>query len=354
VERMYACLLAARATGRRLAIYGRSAEETARAAIERGILPVAAGELLWLDDIADHPRSELLVLVTGAQGEWRAPLARIARGEDARVRLGPGDCVIWSARVIPGGEREVGRLVNQLVDAGVQVVAPFGEAGRGMHTSGHGQRDEVAEWLDLVRPRRVLPVHGEPWHLVSHAHVLAERFPPDRLLSLRSGDTLSLDTGTGSVAIEPGATEATWIAEGGRAFVEGDPALGTRRKVGRLGAATVVVPWKDGRVAGTPAIHAIGLVPLRDTPELERRLGRELHRRLDSWEPIADEARATEKVRLTLRSRLRSELGTKPPVLARLLPLDGMVSYAELDVTPPHGPDDGADRDHPAQADPPS
>ena len=354
VERMLACLLAARATGRRLAIYGRSAEETARAAIERGMLPVRSGELLTLDEIADHPPNELLALVTGSQGEWRAPLARIARGEDSRIRLGPDDCVIWSARVIPGGERTVGRLINQFVEAGVRVIAPFGEAGRGLHTSGHGQRDEVAEWLDLVRPRHVLPVHGEPWHLVRHASVLAERFPPERLLSLRSGHRLELEPATGAVETSAAPHSQTWIAQGGAAFSPTDPALATRRKSGRLGAATVVVPWRDGKVAGTPAVHALGLVSVDEAPALERKLGLRMHARLERWDPEPDAAAATEKARLTLRSLVRATIGTKPPCFARLLDLDSMVSYAKLDVTQADGPDDGADRDRPAQADPTS
>lgn len=349
VERMLGCLLVARATGRRLAIYGRSAEETARLAIERGLLTTEAGELLHLDEIAHQPKDKLLLLVTGTQGEWRAPLARIARGEDSRVSLGPGDCVIWSARVIPGGERTVGGLINKFVEAGVQVIPPWGEAGRGMHTSGHGHRDEVAEWLDCVRPRFVLPVHGEPWHLVQHSGVLAKRVGPERLLSLRSGHSLRLDPDTGETDVEVAQHPQQWIAEGGARFSPRDPALGTRRKAGRHGTATAVVPWRDGRIAGTPVVHSVGLVASAEAGGLERKLGLDLHRRLSKWESLSDEAAAIEKARLTLRGSVRREVGTKPPCFARLLHLDSMVSYDKLDVTQSDGTRDGAHRDSPPE-----
>jgi len=346
VERMVGCLQVARATGRRLAIYGRSAEETARAAIARGLLQTTAGELLTFDEIEHQPKDKLLVLCTGTQAEWRAPLARMARGEDKRISLGPGDCVIWSARVIPGGEREVGGLINKLVEAGVTVVPPFGETGRGLHASGHGHSDEVSEWLDCVRPAYVLPVHGEPLHLVQHAHVLRRRFPADRLLSLRSGHTLSLDPAGGEVVVRPAPQEQTWITEGGVRFGPRDPGLAARRKIGRLGAATVVVPWSEGRIAGTPVVHAIGLAPKDATRALESTLGRKLHAKLERWEPERDREAAEERTRLTLRALVRKEVGTKPPCMARLLDLGIMVSYAKPDVDQP-GPTDGAHRDHP-------
>ncbi len=353
VERMLGCLHVARATGRRLAIYGRSAEETARLAIERGLLTTQAGELLHLDEIAHQPKDKLLLLVTGTQGEWRAPLARIARGEDSRVSLGPGDCVVWSARVIPGGERAVGGLINKFVEAGVQVVPPWGEAGRGMHTSGHGHQDEVAEWLDCVRPRFALPVHGEPWHLVQHAGVLAGRLGPERILSLRSGHSLQLDPRTGETHIELAQHAQQWVAEGGARFSPRDPALATRRKAGRHGTATVVVPWRDGRVVGTPVVHSVGLVARAEAAGLEHRVGLELHRRMTEWGPLLDEAAAIEKTRLTLRSVVRSEVGTKPPCFARLLYLESMVSYDKVVATQTDGPPDGAHRDSPPQGEDP-
>lgn len=342
VERMLGCLQVARATGRRFAIYGRSAEETARAAIEAGLLPVRSGELLSIDAIEETPKSKLLVLVTGSQGEWRAPLARIARGEDSRLTLGKGDMVIWSARVIPGGERTVGGLVNRFAEAGVTVVPPWGEGSHGLHTSGHGHSDEVGEWLDLVQPRFVLPIHGEPWHLIQHQSALARRVGPERLLSLRTGQTLELDVSTDVVTHGEAKTTQQWVAYGGAVFPARDPALSTRRKAGQSGAATVVVPWRDGRVAGTPVVHALGLVAVVETSSLERRLGLTMHRKLSLWDPIDDEGEASEKARLTLRSIVRREVGSKPPCLARLLHLDGMVSYAELDAHQPDGTRDGA------------
>lgn len=340
VERMWACLLAARATGRRLAVYGRSAEETARLAIERGLLPATSGELLTLDELARTPKSKLLVFVTGSQGEWRAPLARIARGEDRRLSLGPGDRVIWSARVIPGGERTVGALLNSFVEAGVDVVPPWGPRAAGLHTSGHGRREEVAAWLSWVRPRHIVPVHGEPWHLVRHQEVLEEGHR--HVHALRSGQRLSLDPSTDQVEIEDAeAGKQIWIAEGGVRFPEGDGGLRTRRKMGTTGALTAVVPWSEGRLAGTPVVVVLGLVPLGDTPALERSLAEGLVSELSSWDPVQGDA--TERVRLALRALVRRAVGTKPPGIVRLVAPASVVTYAKLDAA---GLPD-ADPDHP-------
>lgn len=354
VERMYACLLAARASGRRLAIYGRSAEETARLAIERGLLPVEAGELLPIDFLEDQPKDKLLALVTGSQGEFRAPLARIARQQDSRLSLGPGDLVVWSARVIPGGERTVGALLNRFVEAGVRVIPPWGKDAVGLHTSGHGQAEEVAEWLDCVRPRRVLPIHGEPWHLVRHRDVLRGRLADDRVLSLRSGQILKLDVAEDTVEITDAPHPQTWIALGGQAFPQGDRALSTRRKAGTLGAATVTVPWHDGKVAGRPVVHCLGLAPLEETPALERSLADAIWQRLADAAPQRDTAAATETARLVLRSEVRKVVGTKPPCTAALLPLDGVVSCDDIVANPEPEPAHGADRDPTApREDPP-
>ena len=345
VERMYACLLAARATGRRFAVYGRSAEETARLAIERGLLPAESGELVTFEELEHVPKANLLALVTGSQGEWRAPLARMARGEDSRLQLGPGDKVVWSARVIPGGERTVGGLVNRFVEAGVTVVPPWGPGSQGLHTSGHGHREEVAEWLDRVRPRYVLPIHGEPWHLVRHAGALADRLSPERLLTLRTGQRLHLNVASDEVEVEDAEHDAQWVAEGGEAFPPRDVSLSTRRKVGRLGAATVVVPWRGGRVAGRPVVQALGLVPIAETLDFEANLASSLLRKMELWDPVPGVTEATEKARLTLRSIVRKEIGTKPPCFARLLEIEVVVNYAEPDSKPAAGPDDGAHGD---------
>ena len=319
IERLWACVLAARAVGRRVCVMGRSLAETAALAVERGVLPVESGELIPVDSLSRHPRDRVLLVVTGTQGEWRTPLARMAREEDSRVRLGPGDAVFWSARVIPGEERSVGLVVNRLVDLGVRVVPPWSRAAPPLHTSGHARWDEVAQWLDWVRPRHVVPIHGEPWHLESHRESLIEHLGSERVLTLRSGDRLTRAAPGASWLRESlAAHEPTLHGPGSVSFTRGDRALAARRRAGRSGVVAVFVRW-------TPAgldhleIATTGIVPDARSESFEASIRQSLHEELVGRRPALNPAARSEQVRLLVRGAIKKRTGTKPQCVVRLL-----------------------------------
>jgi ribonuclease J len=166
----------ARRAGRKLVLLGRGVGTHARVARKTGYLPWP-DELVLPEDMArERPRSEILAIATGSQGEANAALARIARGEHPTFEIAPGDRVFLSARTIPGNEPEVHAILGMLIRRGVEVVTRATE--RGIHVSGHGHRPDQRRMLELVRPRSFVPVHGTIHHLSRHAALAREMGVP--------------------------------------------------------------------------------------------------------------------------------------------------------------------------------
>ena len=164
VARMESAVRAAEATGRRVSLVGRSLCRIAEIAKECGYLKDCP-EFIDARDIGYLPRDEVLMLVTGSQGEARAALARIAADDHPEISLTEGDAVIFSSREIPGNEKAIGRLRNQLARLNVEVIT---ERDAFVHVSGHPARDELKELYDWVKPALLVPIHGEARHLIEH------------------------------------------------------------------------------------------------------------------------------------------------------------------------------------------
>jgi len=165
VARLDTIARAAEANGRDVVLSGRSLHLNTVAAKENGYLS-GLNKFLTEDDAGYLPDEKALIICTGSQGEPRASLARIASGDHPRISLSEGDMVILSARIIPGNERAIGIMHNQLVRRGIRVVTP---RDRFIHVSGHPARDELTKMYQLVRPKIAIPVHGEFRHLVEHS-----------------------------------------------------------------------------------------------------------------------------------------------------------------------------------------
>ena len=167
VGRMRSIAKAALAHGRRVALVGRSLQNMSAAGYECGYLEDLP-PFLDFEELDDLPPEECVLVVTGSQGEARAALARIARGDYRGISFGRGDTVIFSARPIPGNEAEINAVQNDLVRAGVQVIA-VRDTPHTIHVSGHPCQDELADMYQWVRPALVVPVHGEHTHLVAQS-----------------------------------------------------------------------------------------------------------------------------------------------------------------------------------------
>ena len=165
VGRIKSIALAAQAADRQVVIVGRALRRAIDVATELGYME---GLPPFLDEESYGylPRSKVVAILTGSQGEPRAALARVAEDEHKFVGLSPGDTVVFSARPIPGNEKAIGNIINQLCDQGIVVIT---DRDRLVHVSGHPRRDELAEMYGWVRPEIAIPVHGEAMHLWAHA-----------------------------------------------------------------------------------------------------------------------------------------------------------------------------------------
>jgi ribonuclease J len=162
----------ARKTNRKIVLLGRGVGTHARVARSTGYLPWP-DDLVWSDARArELPRSRILAIATGSQGEANAALAKLARGEHPALDVGPGDRIVLSARTIPGNEPEVHALLGQLLRRGCEVRTRLTD--RGVHVSGHAHRPEQRRMIELVRPRYFIPVHGTIHHLTRHAELARE------------------------------------------------------------------------------------------------------------------------------------------------------------------------------------
>jgi ribonuclease J len=164
VERIASTVKAARAAGREIVIAGRAMRNTIEAARICGMLK-DAGAFLDEDAFGYLPRNKILLLCTGSQGEPRAAMARIAEDTHPNIAMEEGDLVVFSARTIPGNEKEVGAIINNLAKLRMDVLTADDAL---VHSSGHPRQGELKQMYDWVKPRAVVPMHGEPRHMFAH------------------------------------------------------------------------------------------------------------------------------------------------------------------------------------------
>ena len=184
--------------GRKVATLGRSLARNIEMARQLGYLPVPDDVFISAEAAASLPPERVLLLATGSQAEPRAGLSQLASGEGP-LRLGPGDLVVLSARAIPGNDRAVSGLIDQLLWRGAKVVYPQVEPG--VHVSGHASQPQQRRVLEVVRPRHFIPIHGELHHL--HCHLATARevgLSPEQLLLASDGDKLLFEEGRGRFA----------------------------------------------------------------------------------------------------------------------------------------------------------
>src|SRR6185312_12122053 len=190
VGRIRSIAEAARDTGRQVLVLGRSLKRVIDVATELGYMD-GLPEFVSEEDYGYIPRENLVVICTGSQGEARAALAKLARDEMKSVGLSPGDIVVFSSRTIPGNEKAILEIKNQLIDQGIKII----EDGDALvHVSGHPRRSELRRMYEWVRPRIAVPVHGEAAHLVAHGGLAAECGVPE-VAQIRNGDMLRLAPG---------------------------------------------------------------------------------------------------------------------------------------------------------------
>ncbi|HUF01144.1 MAG TPA: ribonuclease J [Gaiellaceae bacterium] len=243
---------------RRIAIVGRSMRKNLNIARGLGYVDIPEDAIVNPGDISSLPAEQVLVLCTGSQGEPMSALTRIAYGDHPTVEVQPGDTVIISAKPVPGNELRVHDTINQLARAGAEIlheeIAP-------VHVSGHACQEELRTMLSLLRPRYVMPIHGEYRMLAAHAKLAREAgVPDDRIVLADNGSVVELSRGGARLVdrVEAGIT----FVDGLRVGNIEDVALRDRRRLADDGVLIVVTTLasSDGGEVGPPELIARGFV----------------------------------------------------------------------------------------------
>lgn len=253
VARLRTVAEAARSCGREVVVVGRAMERISQIARECGYLE-GVPEFRPADAYGYLPPNKVVALCTGSQGEPRAALSRIATDQHPDITLSRGDTVIFSARTIPGNEKEVGKIINGLIDQGIEVIT---DRTHMVHVSGHPRRAEVAELICWVKPKILIPAHGESLHLSEHAK-LARSLGIKEVIQCRNGDLVRLAEGRAGIIDE---VPAGRLYKDGSILVEADSrTVADRKRLSFAGSVSVAIAIDDkGVLAADPEIDLIGI-----------------------------------------------------------------------------------------------
>jgi len=312
LARVATIIQAAQEAGRIVALAGRSMHRVVEAAKESGYLQEDM-EFISDREVMNIPKQDVLILCTGSQGEPRAALTRISRGDHPQIRLTPGDTVIFSSRKIPGNELKINGIMNRLVQNKIEVIT---ERDDFIHVSGHPCREELKRMYAMVRPQIAVPTHGEPRHLHEHAK-LAKSLGVKKTVEAYNGAVVWLDTEEASVI---GKVQAGYVAIDGSSLIPTDgEIIKTRRKLRDDGAvfASIVI-GKNGDLMHPPIIAAPGLLDIKEDQELIDEVTAEVAHAVSHTKTRAGDADIKEQVRLCLRKALKQALDKKPVIEVHL------------------------------------
>ena len=310
VHRLRILLDIAKQSGRKLVIAGRSMMTHVGIAQMAGLLPGSSGLILSPDQATAVPRNRWLVLCTGSQGEPTSALARIADGTHPHVSVKSGDAVVFSARVIPGNERAVSLMVDDLLRQGARVTTPRNDAR--LHVSGHAQREEQAEMIALTMPKNFVPIHGTLALMQAHAE-LARAAGVERVAVVENGTSLVLQ-GERLAPSHRFASGAVAVAYGKDIP---DEVLTEREDLASRGFANVTLAFDAGRREPRVSVALVGCAHRDRQHEIERALASSIVR--ETGDAKDAEGGLAERVRLLTRRFVEREVGARPTVAVRIL-----------------------------------
>ncbi len=258
----------ARRNGRKIVLFGRSMHRIVAAAQKTGYLKNWP-ETIPEDKARHLPRDQVLVLCTGAQGEPRAALSRMANGDHRHMSLAAGDTVIFSSRIIPGNERSLGRLINKLVLMDVDVLT---ERDAPVHVSGHPGRAELQKMYEWIRPKIAIPVHGEARHLRRHAE-FADKMGVSHSLAPANGDIIRL--APGPLAIVDQAPSGRLVLDGKSLLPVDSDVIAMRRRMSMNGVVVIILMLdENGFLDSDAEVISLGIAGLaEDDPLMSDLLG---------------------------------------------------------------------------------
>ena len=306
VARLETIIYAARDAGRSVALAGKSIWRMVHAAQSAGYLQDVPEFLTDIQGM-ELPRDKVLFICTGCQGESRAAMAKIARGEHPAIRLSPKDTVIFSSRTIPGNEESIGYLINKLVGQGVEVI---NDRGGFIHVSGHPARGELERMYKLVRPKIAVPVHGETRHIHEHAKFALNLQVPIAI-EPTNGVVINLTAPHPGII---GKVESGYIALDGTSLIDTNSSvIRTRRKIRDDGLLIVsLVLNKKGELVGTIQISAPGCLDSEEDGAILNAMREDIATVISKGGKGGKSKQLDEAIRNVLRRIIRDELGKKP------------------------------------------
>jgi ribonuclease J len=301
--------------GRKVILCGKSIVQNAQIALDLGYLKIPRETWLRLDDLkrlADH---EVVIITTGSQGEPMSVLSRIATGEHKQIQIKEGDTVVLSAKMIPGNERSIGRIINHLFKRGASVIY---EKVSEIHVSGHASKEELKLMLNLVRPKYFVPVHGEYRHLAMHARLgFKQGIPRENIFILENGEVLDF---------HPDGAHRAGKVDAGRVFIDGkgigdveEMVLRDRMRLAHDGVVIVLlgVEKLTGSIVSGPDVVSRGFIFEDASSELISEVKEFIAASIGELdrEVITDSSLLQAKIRSSLKKYLRNKMERRPLIM---------------------------------------
>ena len=255
--------------GRKVALEGHSMKTNLEITQQLGYIKAKKGTIVPTKDILSYPDSKITIMCTGAQGEERAVLMRIVNNEHKLLKIHKGDTVVFSSSVIPGNERTVQYVKDQLFRQKANV---FHYKMMDIHASGHGNEDELKEMIELIKPKFFIPIHGQFSMLVSHAKIAQNAGIPENHIALAENGNIVNVTST-QIVIEKEQVPVSYVMVDGLGVGDvGEVVLRDRQSLAEEGMFVViaVVDRQTGKVRGSPDIISRGFVYLKESKDLLR------------------------------------------------------------------------------------
>ncbi|MCD5410813.1 MAG: ribonuclease J [Clostridiales bacterium] len=266
VHRVQQIIDAAHKFGRKVAVSGRSMINVVRVANQLGTLTVPEGLIIDIDDMNGLDDSQVVIITTGSQGEPMAALSRMASAEHRKIVIKQGDVVVFSSTPIPGNEKTVSRVINQLFKKGAEVIY---KSLADVHVSGHACREELKLMHRLVNPKYFIPAHGEYRHLKSHGKLAEELgMPKENTFVIQNGDVVEFTKDTAKV--NGNVPSGRILVDGLGVGDVGNIVLRDRKHLGEDGLMVVVltISSKTGKIVAGPDIISRGFVYVRESENL--------------------------------------------------------------------------------------
>lgn len=315
VDRVQQIINSAVKFGRKVAVSGRSMVNMVEVASELGYISVPKGTIVDLDNIDRYPPERVVIITTGSQGEPMSALYRMAYSDHRKVEIGPGDLVVISASPIPGNEKGINNVINELYKHGVEIIH---DSLRDVHVSGHACAEELKTILSLTRPKFFIPLHGEYRHLF-HNKMLAEGMgiPSSNIILSDIGKVIELDEK--SCRINGTVPAGRVLVDGLGVGDVGNIVLRDRKHLAQDGLIVVVVTLDKGSgfVLSGPDIVSRGFVYVREAEDLMEKVRLEAKRTLERCEEnsVTDWGAIKTKLKQSISDLLFEKTKRKPMIL---------------------------------------